>query len=250
LSFTSTSGFQRRSDQAQTPVSMNQLPGLQTNSPMAPISQQINWNPTAANPYTGDPNRPGDTGTIYRGGPMDPYGNGSTGGTYANIGSWSQANAVNGMGYGTSGAYAGRNMEQWNNPVEILLGQQMRGIAGQDPNLRSGQMVDPNGNLYDPGAPGTVQGGGGGFQTWETPVFDSKALYDMVGGLTHEQLLKTTNKLPQLQRGFQGAAQGLSNAYANDTFRNSNPYSQQQNTDWLQGAYRNLMSKLNDNGVL
>lgn len=246
MSFTSTSGFQRRSDQQQAPVSMNQLPGLQTNAPMAPISQQINWNPTASNPYTGDAGQAGVGATTYRGGPMDPYGTGS----YAQIGSYAQSNAVTGLGYGTSGAYAGRNMEMWNNPVEILLGQQMRGIAGMDPNRRSGMITDPNGNLYSPGDQGSVQGGGGGYQQWETPVFDSKALYDMVGNLSHDQLLKTTSQLPQLQRGFQGAAQGLSNAYANDAYRNASPYTQQQNTDWLQGAYRNLMSKLNDNGLL
>lgn len=107
--------------------------------------------------------------------------------------------------------------------------------------LGPGMVIGPDGRpMKDPNA---------------TPL-TTKDLYDKIGGLQLDQLLKIRGGAEGLSSAFGKAALNYSNAYANPNYGKrifgqqenfgANPLGKAESMDWLQKSYNDLLKKLDD----
>lgn len=96
--------------------------------------------------------------------------------------------------------------------------------------------------------------------TGKTPL-NTKELYDQIGGLTLDQMMRLSGGGNTLMDKFSATASAYKNAYANPNYGKRQAYQQEQGfggnslsegetMDWLQKAYGSTLTRMNNNYLL
>ncbi len=249
---------------------------------IAPAMSAPNWQPSVTTPWATPGVDPADgynpeDWSAYKG----DFGMNQVGGVQRYSNDW--------LGNHSSSTGNLYSRDPWANPLDNLWQQTMgnNGIGGNvDPSQLGKQNAvggsfdnrvananvtaltgfGENGDSYQLGAgkydftQNTSGGKGGSAQTYAQPT-NTRDLYNSVGGLSLDQLMRMSGNQGGLQQSFSNTAQAYKNAYANPYYGQQlsmqqtgnagvNPLSEGQTMDYLQQSYDKISGRMNDNYLL